>query len=853
MRLLSALLGFFLCYLNAPALAQSVARPNQRKLFDEDLKDNVIAARKLQADAAKTQDNPKQEIDIESPSLSMDRESEVVFARDGVVLSKGLLRASARESDIDTKNKEAELRGDVYIGTPEFSLNGDKARFNFEEETGNFHDSYIEFEEGGYGVASEYAQKLSEFEYEFKNLKFSTCHCEDCGQDVAKQPWYFTSSRTFITQDGHGHAYNVVFRFKGVPLIYVPYFFFPAKVERSSGLLAPTFGFSNQDGFQYRQPIYIVPSDTNELLITPFTETRSRNGAWFDYRHSFVNNNSLRVKLLYSNEGPRGNSARGLQIADAAGRSFFHDPTIDTNRIGAYVSQLYRTEPEALLPTTIVTDAHFASDNLMIREIEDNDIALPDAAFLSSSMVARSQLGRYLTAELAGEYNQTIFGNQDLDVFQRAPRVSLYGGYNLDPFGKNMLGAKLRLSGMLNYTNFYRSGEFIESIGEKVGFDGSRVQLAPRLEMPFHYKNYFNGSVNLSYLRNIYNLDNRLTVSGEELDSSSSNDFVTLSAGLGTAFERVYELPEDNILTYLTSLGTQSQSADLKRVKHTFEPFVGFLFSPPASQDRRLIFDSTDVNRQRSQISYGFSTSLLGRFLPKESFVYQSRELAPRVEDLNLFETRPGVPELDDFGGARGGSFSTRRGSISELARFSLQQVYDFVEKDKDLNPNIRPLSDLTGRLLLFPSAYTAFDITSTFSTYDRDVTSLSLATNLSDDRGDVLRLNYLFISPQEDATNPNAFVRQRQGQLEAQLQLTITDQVKLGYYTRYDDKTSTFIENRSMLRFIGSCNCWSIDVGYRDRANPDRQNVFVNLNLLGVGSLNQQLMSYRRNQSNLQ
>ena len=46
-----------------------------------------------------------------------------------------------------------------------------------------------------------------------------------------------------------------------VPVLYIPYGFFPLNSERPTGCLFPNIGSSNKDGFQYLQPFFWAVSE----------------------------------------------------------------------------------------------------------------------------------------------------------------------------------------------------------------------------------------------------------------------------------------------------------------------------------------------------------------------------------------------------------------------------------------------------------------------------------------------------------------------------------------------------------------------------------------------------------------
>lgn len=61
----------------------------------------------------------------------------------------------------------------------------------------------------------------------------------------------------------------MVLDFKGVPILYSPYFSFPLNDKRKSGFLAPSAGSSDELGFELRAPYYLNLAPNYDATITP--------------------------------------------------------------------------------------------------------------------------------------------------------------------------------------------------------------------------------------------------------------------------------------------------------------------------------------------------------------------------------------------------------------------------------------------------------------------------------------------------------------------------------------------------------------------------------------------------------
>ena len=244
--LLSACLLFI-----STAYAQ-VESPDERYLFKED-SDSFRDKQSKQVEEIVKQDPVKdQDLDVRAPTVQYDKEGEVLNASGGVVVSRGGIQVQSDQASVNMQSKEGTFEGGVILSSPEGVLQADKADFNIDNETGDFENARFTLDDGAYDVASSQVSKLSETKYSLYRSRFTTCHCED---DTS--PWWIQSSRANITEESYAHTYNTIFKLYGIPLFYTPYFAFPVKTERQSGLLVPEFGYSSRDGFQFKIPLFL--------------------------------------------------------------------------------------------------------------------------------------------------------------------------------------------------------------------------------------------------------------------------------------------------------------------------------------------------------------------------------------------------------------------------------------------------------------------------------------------------------------------------------------------------------------------------------------------------------------------
>lgn len=115
--------------------------------------------------------------------------------------------------------------------------------------------------------------------------------------------WKIKFSSGFEDKQNHWiNTFNTRLYIKSLPIFYTPYFGFSTDKTRRSGLLRPTFGFSNNDGFLFAQPIYLAPESNWDLELVPqFRATRGK-GVYGYFRYADSPNSVLNFKTGYFKE-----------------------------------------------------------------------------------------------------------------------------------------------------------------------------------------------------------------------------------------------------------------------------------------------------------------------------------------------------------------------------------------------------------------------------------------------------------------------------------------------------------------------------------------------------------------------
>ena len=99
-------------------------------------------------------------------------------------------------------------------------------------------------------------------------VTFSTCTSIDDSWELSAQ------SITIDNLAGIGEARNLVFNFKDIPILFLPYLSFPTGDQRKSGLLTPSFGKSSKKGIEISLPYYWNIASNIDLKTTPTLMTK---------------------------------------------------------------------------------------------------------------------------------------------------------------------------------------------------------------------------------------------------------------------------------------------------------------------------------------------------------------------------------------------------------------------------------------------------------------------------------------------------------------------------------------------------------------------------------------------------
>jgi LPS-assembly protein len=213
---------------------------------------------------------------LQADELSYDKANDRIIARGNVEVYYNNYTLLADELMYDQRANTLNAIGNVRIKEPDGALiNADRITL-----TDDFRDGFIRSFQA---VTSTEARIAAANAYRkdgnttvFERGVFTPC--KPCAEKPDAPPLWRIKANKVTHKKDEGNVYfeDGVFEMFGVPLIWVPYFYYPdPTVKRRSGFLAPEFGHSDDLGFTAGIPYYYALSPSADLTITPVVTTEA--------------------------------------------------------------------------------------------------------------------------------------------------------------------------------------------------------------------------------------------------------------------------------------------------------------------------------------------------------------------------------------------------------------------------------------------------------------------------------------------------------------------------------------------------------------------------------------------------
>ncbi len=534
-----------------------------------------------------------------------------------------IIRADQRvlsdKATYDTVSETMDAQGQVIYTDNEISLFSDTVSLNLKSNEARLRNAIFISLSGPIRGSADVVYRDNKFLSRYKNVAFTSCR-------PGNQDWVLHADRLKMNkQTGKGSAKHAWLEFKGAPLLYTPYISFPTDDRRMTGLLAPSFGSADENGFDVTLPYYWNIAPNYDLILRP--RYMSKRGVMIggEFRYLTEKSNGL-IGLEYL---PYDILEQKQRYSGTFKNRTIFMPGLDSN-----------------------IDLNYVSDDEYFDEL-NNALGMSNDRFLQSQAnLNYRREGVFFTTHF--ESYQTIDKNviKGDEPYQKLPQVLLNFDHSFEDWPVDIAMDN-------EYVNFYRSGRV----------SGHRINVKPSIAIPIKTAGYFF-KPKFSWQHSEYFLNNQL----DGKSSRISRSLPIFSTDSGLIFERDIEFGNSSYLNTLEPrlfyLYIPNKNQD--DIPIFDSSLYDFSFSSLFRENR---FSGNDRVQDANQITAALTSRLIDsktgqerlKFSVGEIFYFKDREVVIK-----------GTPEREGFSNP----IAALSGQLTKQLSFSSDIHWDLEEDD---------------------------------------------------------------------------------------------------------------------------------------------------------------------------
>jgi len=203
---------------------------------------------------------------------------DTIEARGDVYIRQAPYSIYAGYIHIDLNTKDIIAERSVLAEFKDACISGNRFLFNIDSRKGVMYQGTFFYEPGPLYIQGNKIEKTDEHSYYVDKILVTGC-------DLCNPDWSISGNDVHITIDGYARMWHGRMSVKNVPIFYMPFFIFPVKQSRQTGLLFPFVEHSSRKGWLYQQPFYwAIGKSVDATLYTTYMEKRGiMNGLEFRY------------------------------------------------------------------------------------------------------------------------------------------------------------------------------------------------------------------------------------------------------------------------------------------------------------------------------------------------------------------------------------------------------------------------------------------------------------------------------------------------------------------------------------------------------------------------------------------
>lgn len=550
---------------------------------------------------------------------------------------------SADHIVFNAASMQISARGDVTLTVGGDILNAGRMEIDLRQDRGILYDGEVFLEQSHFRIAGDKVQQASRYAYTIENAVVTTCD----GQSPA---WKITGKKVDVTLNGYGFVRHGVLWARHVPVFYMPWLVFPAKLDRQSGLLMPKAGFSDRKGMEYDQPFYWAVNQSSD--VTLYSHYMSERGNKIGLEYRYVMDDQSRGTLMADFLEDREIDDGFASSTDHWGYDYDAQTRTNTDRywLRMKLDQALGNGFSAKLDADIVSDQDFLTE---FREGHSGYTStskyyfntfgrMPDA-YEDPTRINRlnlARIGSFYSFNTDVRWYDDIVARrweEEDATLQNLPRMKF------DTLRQRIYDTPFYWDMASEYTYFYSED----------GSAGHRMDVHPKLYMPAYRNRYLSLEPSLGFRQTGWQMD---TFQNHPLEADKEK----------TKFRYLYDARLN-----LSSEAYRIYAVDgsrIEAVKHSLLPQIVYDFIPEVNQDEYPWFEDLDDDTNRVDPTNRISLVL-----------------------TNLWTTRSKAPAASQKGGKDPDIAGVH---IDPLLRFALKQGYDIFEANANRPADYRNQKD---------------------------------------------------------------------------------------------------------------------------------------------------------------
>ena len=433
--------------------------------------------------------------------------------------------------------------GDVLFVSGSSRISADRLEFNTKTKNGTFYNasgtSIIRGEQGPLQMAGtqepnaffwgEELHKIGPRKFRIVRGGFTAC--------VQPTPrWDVASGNITINLDDYVLLRNSIFRVKGVPLMYLPIFYYPIQEDdRATGFTMPIYGASTQKGQQLSNQFFWAIGRSHDATFVHDWFSKAGQGFGGEYRYVLApgSEGSARVYTLNESE-VTAEEATGERPARPGARSY----TV-TGGLSQQLPLGMRAQASANYFTSLVTQQRYQQDVYQATQRQRS--------------FGGNLNGNWSGYALSVRVDQTDYFDND-DTLTRTgslPRITVSRGER--QIGKS----PVYFGATGEYVTLIRSVEVDGEVDETRDRGLTRLDVFPTMRVPFTKWSFFTVNSSIGW-RGTYWTESLDATRQQQIEDSIGRQYFDLQArATGPVFTRIFDTPDSGYAT---------------RWKHVIEP-----------------------------------------------------------------------------------------------------------------------------------------------------------------------------------------------------------------------------------------------------------------------------------------